>query len=232
MPGVRFDRLGSLHLAAWVWCALVVANAAAQSLEGGGVGWPGPTGIPGLAPPAGLLPPSTSDMNAPNGPLLAPVAGESGPSLARLQPPPEAPQPPVVDVLVKGNQAIGLERIKPLIRTRAGRPFDGELVEDDVRRMNKSRLFVNVNTRTQAVQEGVVVIFEVVERPTIRTVQYVGASVKKRHLDKQTNLKPGDAMDPYAINEARDALEKYYREKGFSHASVKATSRATGTRCS
>ena len=52
----------------------------------------------------------------------------------------------VVDVQIRGNKSVPLEQILPQIRTRQGRPFDLELIEEDVRRLDRTHLFVNVRT--------------------------------------------------------------------------------------
>lgn len=139
------------------------------------------------------------------------------PSVETL-PPPAAQS--VIDVRVEGNDTISLQRIVPHIRSRAGRAFDPLMVEEDVRRLTKTRLFVTVDAQYQERPEGLVVIFRVVERPTIRYIKYVGHTIRRRTIDKQTNLKVGDAMDPYVIEEARRKLQEYYRSKGFSDAMV------------
>lgn len=123
---------------------------------------------------------------------------------------------PVVDVRVVGNEAIPLHKIAPHIRTRAGRAFSADLVEDDVRRITKTRQFVNVTTTYQRAPEGVIVIFQVVERPTLRYVRYLGATLRRSTLDKHSGIKVGDAVDPYLVEEARRKLEEHYKSKGHA----------------
>jgi outer membrane protein insertion porin family len=49
-----------------------------------------------------------------------------------------------------------------------------------------------------------VVIFQVVERPMLRYVKYVGNErVTTRTLAKKAEIDVGDAMDPYVVEEAR-----------------------------
>ena len=49
----------------------------------------------------------------------------------------------VVDVQIRGNKSVPLEKILPQIRTRKGRPFDLELIEEDVRRLDRTHMFVD-----------------------------------------------------------------------------------------
>jgi outer membrane protein insertion porin family len=127
----------------------------------------------------------------------------------------------IVDVRVVGNQHVKLDKITHEIHTRAGRPFDPQMIEEDVRRLTKTRLFVSVDTTYQrAPTGGVIVVFRLLERPTLRYVKYVGNTVRKRTVEKQTGLKSGDSLDPYMVTEARRKLEEWYVSKGYSKARV------------
>lgn len=127
----------------------------------------------------------------------------------------------VVDVRVEGVDEKDLHRVVKYIRTHAGRPFDRVTVENDVKRLLRSKRFASALPSYQRVGEnGLIVIFRVVERPTIRYVKYVGNTIATRHLNKKTNLKPGDPLDAYAVDEGRRALQEYYQEKGFNKVNV------------
>ncbi len=133
---------------------------------------------------------------------------------------PPTPEDMVVDVRVVGNQAVSLQRIVTYLRTRAGRKYDPDVIEKDVRELSKSRLFVNVTTSYQRTPEGIVVLFQVVERPTLAYVKYVGTTLLRSTMDKTSALKVGDAIDPYMVEDSRRKLEEYYHEKGFAKARV------------
>jgi len=127
----------------------------------------------------------------------------------------------VVQVRVVGNVGVPRDKILRHIRTRAGRPYDPERIEEDVRRLYGSGLFVNVKPHTQRVDGGRVVIFEVYERPILHYVKYVGnQKIKKKTLQKEADIKAGDAMDTFAVEEGRRRLVEFYRSHGFSNARV------------
>ena len=65
-----------------------------------------------------------------------------------------------------------------------------------------------------------IVVFRLLERPTLRYVKYVGNTVRKRTMEKQTGLKAGDSFDPNMVTEARRKLEEWYVSKGYSKARV------------
>ncbi len=127
----------------------------------------------------------------------------------------------VVDVRVAGNRVLPVRTISPHIRTRKDRPFDAETVEDDVRRLSRTGLFVDVKPYYRDVPGGRVVIFEVVERPRVQYIKFVGnEKVKKKLLRKQIDLKEGDALDPYLVADARHKLEEFYHKRGHAKAQV------------
>lgn len=129
----------------------------------------------------------------------------------------------VVDVQVQGHQDIPLNRIAQQIRTRPGRPFDPKQVEEDVQRLNRSRMFVDVRAQYQQSPGGLVVIFQVVERRTIKYIKFLGREKiwREKSLHNQINMKVGEPLDPFTVEESRKKLEEFYREKG--HAKVRVT---------
>ncbi|MEA1949801.1 MAG: POTRA domain-containing protein [Planctomycetota bacterium] len=127
----------------------------------------------------------------------------------------------VIEIRIVGNKVTKKEKILPHIRTRAGREFIQEQVERDVRRLNSTRMFVDIRVSYQHLPNGRVVIFEVVERPTIEYVKYIGnRKIKRKLLAKETNLKVGDSLDPYMAEDARRSLELFYHDHGFGVARV------------
>ena len=127
----------------------------------------------------------------------------------------------VVEVRVLGHRLIPITKILPLIKTRANREFSPRLIEQDVHRLNGSGLFVSVIPKFERVAGGRVVIFEVLERPTLGYVKYVGNErISKKVLAKEAQVAEGDPLDSYAVEEARRKMEEFYRGKGFTKARI------------
>ncbi|NLE39498.1 MAG: hypothetical protein GX621_15865 [Pirellulaceae bacterium] len=140
---------------------------------------------------------------------------------------------PVVEVRIVGNQVFKKEQILRHIQTRAGRPYNEMQIARDVRQLNKTGMFSYIKPSTQATGGGYIVIFNVIERPTLTDVIFVRkksgggfenlfTSEKRQEekLRKEADLKPGDPADPYRVEEARRAIEEHYHQKGYTLARV------------
>ena len=139
----------------------------------------------------------------------------------------------VVEVRIVGNEAMTKDRIQSYIHTRVDRPFRMSTIEADVRRLYETGKFVTVEPLYEDRPGGRVVIFKVAERPTLREVKFIRqeklsffdslfSSVKRdeEKLRKKAGLEPGAPADPFRVEEARKAIEDYYREKGFARVRV------------
>jgi outer membrane protein insertion porin family len=173
----------------------------------------------------GLLVPVAGAQSMPlaapqNGPYGGPSAGPPGNSLPPGQGAGETRQL-VVEVQVLGNSSTKEYEIIRHIHTRADREFDPELVQADVRRLVTTGLFRDVKTFTRPAPNGVVVIFEVFERPRIHEIKYLGnRGLSEKKLNKETGLKRGDPLNAYSSEEARRKIEELYHAEGYPTATV------------
>ena len=159
----------------------------------------------------------------------APLRAQTGPpapaaTISALppasQPAPEA-HPRVLDVRLTGNRAITRDRVLANIGTRINQPFDQAIFSADVRKLVGKSWFVHVEPTVEKVPGGVVIHLRVVERPTLQYVRYLGwKKIKPKTLAKQTEIKKGDSLDPFAVEDAARKLETYYQTKGFNDVKV------------
>lgn len=130
-------------------------------------------------------------------------------------------QPLVVDVRITGNETVERDTIISYLRTRRDRQFDPETLQGDKRRLTSSGLFREVRIYTQPVQQGLVVTFEVFERPTIRFIKFHGnKGIGDKPLLKECGLEVSDPLNFYAVEEGRRKIEEYYHRKGFPKAQI------------
>ncbi|MEO7403896.1 MAG: POTRA domain-containing protein, partial [Burkholderiales bacterium] len=138
----------------------------------------------------------------------------AGPSLS-------ATDEPVADIRIAGNTTIPTTQILNQLQTRIGRPFDPALVQRDVRKLASKGWFVDVQPSYEQAQGGRIVIFKVIERPVVRYVEYLGnVGLRSKKLAKETELKVGGPVDPYAVQEAKRKLIDLYHRNGFNNAQI------------
>ncbi|MGE0755856.1 MAG: POTRA domain-containing protein [Pirellulaceae bacterium] len=198
IPPVRMWILGS-------WLGSVAAVALAQPPL------VGPQAVPGSA--GG----SVSAAPLPE-PLSAPPAWPQSPPAT---PEDLAPQYLVEDVRITGNEVVSIDRIYSLINTRKGRIFDELTLQQDKQNLLTKGLFRDVEIEWRRTATGVIVTFDVRERPTIRYIRFLGdRGLGEKTLRKEIGIKEKDALNPYAVEEARRKLEDLYHHKGFPKATV------------
>jgi outer membrane protein insertion porin family len=125
-------------------------------------------------------------------------------------------------VRIIGNKQIETERILQLLQTRQDGFYDEITVLEDVRRLIEFRAFQNVSKTVEADdQGGVVVTFTVEELPLISNVVFHGnKAINDRELRNRAGIAKEDALNPTAIESSRRRLLDYYREEGFSQATI------------
>ena len=128
----------------------------------------------------------------------------------------------VADVIVTGNQNIPTHHLMRNIRTRPGRFFDPDKLQQDVDQLWRMPEISRINgPYLKHTSDGVIVTLEVEERSAISTVEFVGnRGIPDRVLKKETGLEDGDPLDVHEIRMAKTKIEEFYKEKGFPKTQV------------
>ncbi len=121
----------------------------------------------------------------------------------------------VVEIRVVGNETrVRRPQILTSISTRVDRPFDQSQLEKDVRTLAQKKWFLDVRPIREQVPGGVRITIEVIERPTLLYVKYLGnTKIRDKRLAKETEFKKGSSLDPYAVEEGRRKIEEYYKSR-------------------
>lgn len=153
------------------------------------------------------------------GPELNPPGVTNPEQLPPPNAPPAAPAQVVTEVEIRGLYMTKEYEAQKYLKTRRDREFDPQMLQADVRRLVTSGLFADVKTFTRQVPGGIVVVFEVLERPRIRYIRFLGnRGLSDRSLLKESGLKEGEAINAFATEEARRKLEDLYHRKGYPKA--------------
>jgi outer membrane protein insertion porin family len=127
----------------------------------------------------------------------------------------------VEDVRIVGNSTVSTAVIRNLIRTRPGDAFDPATVEEDYQRVYGLKKFSNVQAKVEPTATGVIVVFDVSEQRQIREIRFVGnAHIETEPLRGLIDMKVGEAIDPFRLSVARQAIQRLYLERNYPQAHI------------
>jgi outer membrane protein insertion porin family len=128
----------------------------------------------------------------------------------------------VKEVRVAGTRRVEPDAVKAAISTKAGRPWDPKRVDADVRAVMKLGLFSDVTVKMEGDPDAPVLVFEVVEKPTVSEWRIEGNDeISKDDLKESIAVKPFQVLDLVAVRRDVKKIQEKYVEKGFYLAEVK-----------
>ncbi len=140
------------------------------------------------------------------------------------QAPPLGPIVRQIDIQYAGAGTVAKEKIMANMRTRVGKPYSEQLVEEDIRNLYNTGNISNVRIFGEALPDGVKVIVVVQAKATVSDVIIQGASaIKESRIRKEITVKPNDALNEAQVSQDRQKIAEYYASKGFTEADVQAS---------
>jgi outer membrane protein insertion porin family len=159
--------------------------------------------------------------------FVALLLGLASPSHAQQAPRPVSPTPqlvgkPVEQVRILGNSQVSSSVIRNVIRTRPGDKYDPATVQEDYQRVYELKKFSNVEAQVEPTATGGVnVVFVVTEQKLIKKIVWRGNSkIDNDTLKSISDIEVGQAIDPFRISLAKQAIVTAYRDKNFPFAHV------------
>jgi outer membrane protein insertion porin family len=141
--------------------------------------------------------------------FLALVFGLGWEAMAQSQTPIER----IEDIRIVGNRRIQESTIRYYIQSKTNDIYNPDLVRRDYRTILNTNFFQDASVKVRKGETGVVVVFEVRERPLVRNITYEGIKSFKESdvLEKFRDLKVGitkdSPFDDARIPQARRALK-------------------------
>ena len=184
-----------------------------------------PPSPPDAAPLADETPREPPASTAsPAGPTPAPATTPSS-ELAQPAPSVAPPQPAtdvVAEIRIAGTRRVEDAAVRAQLATQVGMAVTPRRIGDDVRAIYALGLFEDIVVRADQGPTGLVLTYEVVEKPSIAAVEYDGArKLKEEDFTEVVDLRVGAILDEAAVRRTAVAIEGLYREKGYFLASVR-----------
>lgn len=128
----------------------------------------------------------------------------------------------VKEVRVEGTRRVEPDAVKAAIATRAGRPYDPKRVDADLRAVMKLGFFSDVTVKMEGDADAPVLVFEVVEKPTVSEWRIEGNDeISKDDLKEIIEIKPFQVVDLVTVRKDVKKIQEKYVEKGFYLAEVR-----------
>lgn len=141
--------------------------------------------------------------------------------LARLVDAQIAPGVIVRDIEIQGNRRTQESTIRFYIQTEIGKALVPSTLTEDVKRLYALRAFENIRVTAEAVPDGIKLIFTVVEKPSVRMVEFTGnRALNTEEVAKRVLVKQRETFDRTRLNDTVSGIQQYYREEGYYFAHV------------
>jgi outer membrane protein insertion porin family len=127
----------------------------------------------------------------------------------------------IVRVIVRGNVRVTAHRVLGQMRLREGSLYTPAGVDEDLKRIYGLGEFDDVVIRPQKEAEGLVLVVEVKERPSLERLQFEGnRHFKDKELAEALGVSAGALIDRHKIQGGARVLTRKYHEAGYYFATV------------
>ncbi|HYB97959.1 MAG TPA: outer membrane protein assembly factor BamA [Candidatus Limnocylindrales bacterium] len=134
---------------------------------------------------------------------------------------PAADAPVVKQIQVRGPRRVEEAAIRIHITQPVGGRLDQALIDADVKNVYRMGFFENVWVTTEPAPGGVVLTYNVQERPYVIAVEFEGnENVEKADLEAVVGIRPRTVFDPQKAWEGIRQIKKTYAGEGYPDAEV------------
>ncbi|MGD2107943.1 MAG: outer membrane protein assembly factor BamA [Phycisphaerae bacterium] len=110
---------------------------------------------------------------------------------------------------------------RDIARIAPGDPLEPAALDAAVTRLLRTRRFLAATWRVVDLPDGVQVVFDVREHPTVTAIRFEGnRKFAASHLLKEVLQKKGEPVDWFAIRDGRESIVAMYREAGYGDVTV------------
>jgi len=128
----------------------------------------------------------------------------------------------IANIIVEGNQTIESGAILAHVKSQPGRPASERQIKEDLRALYATRWFYSVERRYRMTDDGLVLVFRVIERPVVASITVKGnKTFSTRQILKQISIEEGSPFDVATNKSAAKKIERFYHDgKSYPEARV------------
>ncbi len=117
---------------------------------------------------------------------------------------------------VRNNKTVSSAKILSKLKTKRGKTFLEKVVNEDVKRLYLMGFFSDVSVSIDEVQDGVGVVFVVVEKAPLAAVRFTGNRIyKSKKLNEVVKSKLNEFADEKRLKDDANEIEDLYKRAGY-----------------
>lgn len=127
----------------------------------------------------------------------------------------------IIRIDIEGNRRIETDLIRINISAKVGDPLSQETVSNDIKKIYKLGFFDDVSAEVEKTPEGVILIYNVKEKPVVVDLRVKGnKKIKTDEILKVIGVKEGRIIELEKVKMSAAAIKKLYLDKGYVAAEV------------
>lgn len=127
----------------------------------------------------------------------------------------------IVEVVVKGNRRIEKSAVLNVIKMKAGDTLESDKTDTDIRAIYKMGQFQDVQAATEASEKGTVLVYVVVEKPIVRSIQFIGnKELTTDKLKEALEFKQNSIFSAKDLAKSVAKIKKLYGDDGYYLAEI------------
>jgi len=127
----------------------------------------------------------------------------------------------IVDVRIAGNQRIGSDAIKGVIKAAAGKVYSSERIPEDIKAIHAMGYFEDIRVEIENAPDGKIIVFTVKEKQTLRQIIVEGNRIVEDHeVMESVEISVGSILNDPAIEADIDAIRELYKERNYHNVEI------------
>lgn len=129
----------------------------------------------------------------------------------------------ISQIQIQGQKRIEKDAILGKIKSKTGEVVREERIREDILQLFKTGYFSDIQVHRDETDQGVLLTYQVVEKPSIGELVFEGQSeLKEDELKDASGMKAFEIFNQAKVNDAIEKLQKFAEDKGYFLARIEA----------
>jgi len=127
----------------------------------------------------------------------------------------------VADVTIRGNKRIESDAILRAVTVRQGDIFSVDATAKDLKKVFEMGYFEDVRIEGEKSENGMNIIFNVTEKPSVRKIKFKGNRVyEEKEIQEVVRTGTGSILNLFKINEDIERIKALYTDKNYHNCEI------------